>query len=108
MECLTCREEGEEDEGVEGGEEGGEERGKERKRRRGGRRLNKMISEANFLSKERVLHGRSFQHTYIPSTRDVSSESSVAFLRPGGSESPIVSSLCLRTWPPFLDLALYR
>ena len=47
-------------------------------------------------------------HLHIPSTRDVSSESSVAFLRPGGSESPIVSSLCLRTWPPFLDLALCR
>ena len=73
-----------------------------------------MISKAKFLSKESFTLQKltsqpsCFQHTYIPSTRDVSSESSVAFLRPGGSESPIVSSLCLRTWPPFLDLALCR
>ena len=42
-----------------------------------------------------------------PSTREVRSDSSVAFLRPGGRESPIESSLCLRTCPPFFDFALW-
>ena len=42
----------------------------------------------------------------LPSTREVRRESSVAFLRPGGRERPIESSLCRRTCPPFFDLAL--
>ena len=42
----------------------------------------------------------------VPSTSDVSNDNSVAFLRPGGRDTPIDSSLCRRTWPPFFDFAL--
>lgn len=44
----------------------------------------------------------------IPSTNEVKSERSVAFLLPGGNDTPIDSNLCLNTCPPFLDLALHR
>ena len=55
------------------------------------------------------------QYTYVcimrrgrPSTSDVRRESSVAFLRPGGRERPMESSLCRNTWPPFFDFALRK
>ena len=47
-------------------------------------------------------------HYYTPSTSEVMRESSVAFLRPGGNDTPMDSNRCLRTWPPFLDFALQR
>lgn len=67
----------------------------------------KLYYEINVVQyKLKMTKKKNVQESYLPSTREVSSVTLAAFLRPAGRLSPKRSNFSRRHRPPFLDFAL--